>query len=69
MIYCFRAYVFVMYVINLCLCADRSKPRRETAILTQQMVTAQRAMKHAAWGARKDISAKIKAMKREGNHG
>lgn len=47
-------------------CLSRSKPRRETAILVQQMVTSQRAMKHAAWGASKDIAAKIRAMKKEG---
>ncbi|CAI8051807.1 hypothetical protein GBAR_LOCUS28359, partial [Geodia barretti] len=44
---------------------DRSKPQRETAILIQQMLTSQRAMKHAAWGASKDISGRIRALKQE----
>ena len=40
----------------------RNKERREAAILLQQAITSQRALQHAAWGARKDISAKLKAL-------
>ena len=53
--------------VDLCPYYHRSKPHRETAISVQQMLTSQRAMKHAAWGACKDIRARIRAMKREGN--
>ena len=42
---------------------DRGKQARETAILLQQAVTSQRAMKHAAWGAKKDINSKLTALK------
>lgn len=42
---------------------DRGKRTRETAILLQQTITSQRAMKHAAWGARKDINSKMKVLK------
>ena len=42
---------------------DRGKQARETAILLQQAITSQRAMKHAAWGAKKDINSKLKALK------
>ena len=43
----------------------RNKERREAAILLEQAVTSQRAMQHAAWGAKKDISAKLKVLKDE----
>ena len=42
---------------------DRTKEERNTAILLQQAITSQRALKHAAWGAKKDISARIKALR------
>ena len=42
---------------------DRGKQARETAILLQQTITSQRAMKHAAWDAKKDISSKLKELK------
>ena len=42
---------------------DRGKQTRETAILLQQAITSQRAMRHAAWGAKKDINSKLKALK------
>ena len=42
---------------------DRGKQARETAILLQQAITSQRAMKHAAWGAKMDINSKLKALK------
>lgn len=38
--------------------------RREAAILVEQALVSQRAMKHAAWGAKKDIRSKIKAVKK-----
>lgn len=41
----------------------RNKQHREAAILLQQAITSQRAMKHAAWGAKKEISAKLRALK------
>ena len=44
----------------------RSKQRREAAILLQQVVTSERAIRHAAWGARKEIRARIRAMREEG---
>lgn len=47
----------------ICASVCRDKERREAAILLQQALTSQRAMKHAAWGAKKEISAKLKAMK------
>lgn len=42
---------------------DRGKQTREAAILLQQTITSHRAMKHAAWGAKKDINSKLKALK------
>ena len=42
---------------------DRGKQSREAAILLQQTITSHRAMKHAAWGAKKDINTKLKALK------
>lgn len=42
---------------------DRTKEERNTAILLQQAITSQRALKHAAWGAKKEISARIKALR------
>lgn len=44
------------------MCVGRQ--RREAAILVEQAVVSQRAMRHAAWGAKKDIQTKIKKIKR-----
>ena len=42
---------------------DKTKRNREEAILLQQAIISQRALKHAAWGARKDLSSRIKSLK------
>ena len=68
-LFCVRVSLkYYLYMTSHTHLIGRSKQRRETAILVQQMLTSQRAMKHAAWGASKDISAKIRAMKEEGEH-
>ena len=62
---CIKLY----FAYLLCYCVSvwyRDKERREAAILLQQALTSQRAMKHAAWGAKKEISAKLKALKDPG---
>ncbi len=42
---------------------DRTRDERTTAIVLQQTLTSQRALKHAAWGAKKDISDRIKKLR------
>ena len=44
----------------------RSRQRREAAILLQQVVASERDIRHAAWGARKEIRARIRAVREEG---
>ena len=38
--------------------------RREAALLVEQAVVSQRAMRHAAWGAKKDIKSKLQSIKK-----
>lgn len=40
------------------------RQRRQAAILVEQAVISQRAMKHAAWGAKKEIRSKLQTMKK-----
>ena len=42
---------------------DNDENARETAIVIQQAIVSQRAMKHAAWGAKKDINSKLSVLK------
>ena len=49
----------------LCSCCSipTERKRREAAILVEQTVLTHRATKHAAWGAKKDLSSQIRALK------
>eukprot|EP00731_Ephydatia_muelleri_P031647 Em0023g154a len=44
---------------------DIGKKKRDASILVHQMVTSQRALQHAAWGARKELMSKLRSMKEE----
>lgn len=42
---------------------DRARADRQTALLLQQAHISQRALRHAAWGAKKEISERIRKLK------
>ncbi len=42
---------------------DRMKSDRQTALLLKQAVVSQRALKHASWGARKEMSQRIRLLR------
>ncbi len=42
---------------------DRTKSDRQTALLLKQAVVSQRALKHASWGARKEMSQRIRLLR------
>ena len=44
------------------MCWDQTKASRQAAISLHQTLTSQRAMEHAAWGARKELGARIRAL-------
>ena len=44
--------------------AVAGRRRREAALLVEQAVVSQRAMRHAAWGAKKDIKSKLQLIKK-----
>lgn len=49
---------------NACLITMVGRQRRQAAILVEQAVVSQRAMKHAAWDAKKEIRSKLQTMKK-----
>lgn len=54
-----------MHTLQVCLFAHRGKKKRDASILVHQVVTSQRALQHAAWGARKELMSKLRTMKEE----